>query len=40
MTLLQRGMPLEQSQKFLGYVKLETPQSCAETPPKMIETTY
>jgi hypothetical protein len=33
-------MPLEQIQRFLGYAKLETPQSYAETTPEMIEATY
>ena len=32
-TLLERGMPLEQIQKFLGHAKLETTQIYAESSP-------
>jgi integrase/recombinase XerD len=40
MTLLERGMPLEQIQKFLGHSKLETTQIYAETTPEMIKASY
>ena len=36
-TLLERGMPLEQIQKFLGHAKLETTQVYAESTPEMIK---
>jgi integrase/recombinase XerD len=36
-TLLERGMPLEQTQKFLGYPQLETTQMYAESMPEMIK---
>jgi integrase/recombinase XerD len=36
-TLLERGMPLEQIQKFLGHSKLETTQIYAESTPVMIK---
>src|SRR2546426_10218321 len=35
-TLLERGMPIEQIQKFLGHAKLETTQVYAESTPEMI----
>src|SRR5262249_34930384 len=35
-TLLERGMPIEQIQKFLGHTKLETTQVYAESTPEMI----
>jgi integrase/recombinase XerD len=40
MTLLERGMPLEQIQKFLGHSKLETTQIYAESSPEMIKASY
>jgi integrase/recombinase XerD len=40
MTLLERGMPLEQIQKFLGHAKLETTQIYAESTPAMIKAGY
>jgi integrase/recombinase XerD len=39
-TLLERGMPLEQIQKFLGHAKLETTQIYAESTPAMIKESY
>jgi integrase/recombinase XerD len=39
-TLLERGMPLEQIQKFLGHSKLETTQIYAELTPEMIKASY
>jgi integrase/recombinase XerD len=39
-TLLERGMPLEQIQKFLGHSKLETTQIYAESSPEMIKESY
>jgi integrase/recombinase XerD len=39
-TLLERGMPLEQIQKFLGHSKLETTQIYAESTPAMIKESY
>jgi integrase/recombinase XerD len=39
-TLLERGMPLEQIQKFLGHSKLETTQIYAESSPEMIKASY
>jgi integrase/recombinase XerD len=39
-TLLERGMPLEQIQKFLGHTKLETTQIYAESTPEMIKESY
>jgi integrase/recombinase XerD len=39
-TLLERGMPLEQIQKFLGHAKLETTQICAESTTAMIKESY
>jgi integrase/recombinase XerD len=39
-TLLERGMPIEQIQKFLGHSKLETTQVYAESTPEMIKDSY
>jgi integrase/recombinase XerD len=39
-TLLERGMPLEQIQKFLGHSKLETTQIYAESSPEMMKESY
>ena len=39
-TLLNRGMPLEQIQKFLGYANLETTQIYAESSTESIEESY
>ena len=39
-TLLERGMPLEQIQKFLGHAKLETTQIYAEATTEMIKESY
>jgi integrase/recombinase XerD len=39
-TLLERGMPIEQIQKFLGHSKLETTQIYAESSPEMIKESY
>jgi integrase/recombinase XerD len=39
-TLLERGMPLEQIQKFLGHAKLETTQIYAESSAEMIKASY
>jgi integrase/recombinase XerD len=39
-TLLERGMPIEQIQKFLGHAKLETTQIYAESSTKMIKESY
>jgi integrase/recombinase XerD len=39
-TLLERGMPLEQIQKFLGHAKLETTQIYAESSPEMMKESY
>jgi integrase/recombinase XerD len=39
-TRLERGMPLEQIQKFLGYSQLETTQMYAESTPEMIQEVY
>jgi integrase len=39
-TLLDRGMPLEQIQKFLGHAKLETTQIYAETSTERIKESY
>ena len=39
-TLLEPGMPLEQIQKFLGHVKLETTQVYAEAMAAMIKASY
>jgi integrase/recombinase XerD len=38
--LLERGMPLEQIQKFLGHSTLETTQMYAESTPGMIKERY
>jgi integrase/recombinase XerD len=38
--LLDRGMPLEQIQKFLGHAKLETTQIYAETSTERIKESY
>jgi integrase/recombinase XerD len=39
-TLLERGMPIEQIQKFLGHAKLETTQISAESSAEMIKASY
>jgi integrase/recombinase XerD len=39
-TLLERGMPIDQIQKFLGHTKLETTQIYAESTPEMIRASY
>jgi integrase/recombinase XerD len=39
-TLLERGMPIEQIQKFLGHAKLETTQIYAESSAEMIKDSY
>jgi len=39
-TLLERGMPIEQIQKFLGHSKLETTQLYAESSTEMIRESY
>jgi len=39
-TLLERGMPLEHIQKFLGHSKLETTQIYAESSAEMIKESY
>jgi integrase/recombinase XerD len=39
-TLLERGTPIEQIQKFLGHTKLETTQMYAESTPEMIKDSY
>jgi integrase/recombinase XerD len=39
-TLLERGMPIEQIQKFLGHSKLETTQIYAESSAEMIKESY
>jgi integrase/recombinase XerD len=39
-TLLERGMPLEQIQQFLGYAKLETTQVDAASTTAMIKESY
>jgi integrase/recombinase XerD len=39
-TLLERGMPIEQIQKFLGHSKLETTQIYAESSTEMIKESY
>src|SRR6266700_1343558 len=39
-TLLERGMPIEQIQKFLGHSKLETTQVYAESSTEMIRESY
>jgi site-specific recombinase XerD len=40
MTRLERGMPLEQSQKSLGHAKLDTTQVYAESTAEMIKASY
>jgi len=39
-TLLERGMPIEQIQKFLGHAKLEITQVYAESTPEMLKDSY
>jgi integrase/recombinase XerD len=39
-TLLERGMPIEQVQKFLGPSKLETTQVYAESTTELIKESY
>ena len=39
-TLLERGMPIEQIQKFLGHSKLETTQIYAESTTEMLKESY
>jgi integrase/recombinase XerD len=39
-TLLERGMPIEQIQKFLGHSKLETTQIYAESTTEMMKDSY
>lgn len=39
-TLLERGMPIDQIQKFLGHSKLETTQIYAESTTQMIKESY
>jgi integrase/recombinase XerD len=39
-TLLERGMPIEQIQQFLGHSKLETTQIYAESSAEMIKASY
>jgi integrase/recombinase XerD len=39
-TLLERGMPIEQIQKFLGHSKLEITQIYAESGAEMIKESY
>jgi integrase/recombinase XerD len=39
-TLLERGMPTEQIQKFLGHSKLETTQVYAESSTEMMRESY
>src|SRR5262249_19556971 len=39
-TLLERGMPIDQIQKFLGHSKLETTQVYAESSAEMIKESY
>lgn len=39
-TLLERGMPIDQIQKFLGHSKLETTQIYAESTTEMIKDSY
>jgi site-specific recombinase XerD len=38
--VLERGMPIEQIQKFLGHAKLETTQVYPESTPEMIMDSY
>ena len=39
-TLLERGMPIEQIQKFLGHSKLETTQLYAESSTQMMRESF
>jgi integrase/recombinase XerD len=39
-TLLERGMPLEQIQKFLGHAKLGTTQIYTESTTEMLKESY
>ncbi len=39
-TLLERGMPIEQIQRFLGHSKLETTQIYAESTTEMLKDSY
>jgi integrase/recombinase XerD len=39
-TLLERGMPIDQIQKFLGHSKLETTQIYAQSSTEMIRESY
>ena len=39
-TLLERGMPIEQIQKFLGHSKLETTQLSAESSTAMLRESF
>lgn len=39
-TLLERGMPIDQIQKFLGHSKLETTRVYAESTTEMIKESY
>jgi integrase/recombinase XerD len=39
-TLLERGMPIDQIQKFLGHAKLETTQVYAESTTEMLKESY
>jgi len=39
-TLLERGMPIKQMQKFLGHSKLETTQLYAESSTEMLRESY
>jgi integrase/recombinase XerD len=39
-TLLERGMSIEQIQKFLGHSKLETTQVYAESTTEMLKESY
>jgi integrase/recombinase XerD len=39
-TLLERGLPIEQIQKFFGHAKLETTQVYAESSTEMMRESY
>jgi integrase/recombinase XerD len=39
-TLLERGMPIEQIQKFLGHTRLETTQVYAQSTTAMVKASY
>ncbi len=39
-TLLERGMPIEQIQRFLGHSKLETTQIYAQSTTEMLKESY